>query len=416
LKKLSLIILLISSSSFAYNLSHYRKFQGPDASSIEVAKERVKKLHALLDTKSEDMSELSESEGVFTQTAEYQRFHSVRVTDYVKRVLLNIADELQIEEQYGAPDVYDPSLFQAEQDEKKQLRRNKFCKRVLGDNFDVIYKEMTAQVKQSEASISKKELPESAGENVIARTELIASYINENIPKNIKTKVNENDERVETSVSLIESIGHLYRVDVYDDVTTKLRFTKDDMPLGSLKPLRDDKEIALSLSMLINIRTELDNYLVYVLSYIVERLEARKVNIKQKMSDLQDWGGLWGSEKVEHAALESDLTLLNSVLVHLQEKYEGALLANQILYQLDPKQIDFLIDLLIQLRGGDIPVMEDIETLKTIVTSSTNIDHVMDYNFYKKLSDELYRLENYLTAERAMKKKVAEVISNIKGE
>ena len=418
----SVMAVLFSSAAFTANLTAYRQAEefvtaAAAENPVILARQRVGRLRNLLQTQGFLFSVLSSQGGPFSQRAEFQRKHEIKAATYFKKVLLGAADRLQIQEQYDSPEVFDPSSFEHEIDQKIQTRRRAFFEKALGPDFESIYNQLRAQLSIKPADTSSAPLPENtaenAGMNIVVRTNLLANYIGMTQPKGGE-QVSEGEAPSPPSQTIEAVLGQLYRVDVFDDVTTKLRFSKLNLPVGSLQAVASTEEVALSLSMLINVRTELDTYLVFVLGYVHEALEKKKADLITQKAAFEEHG-VWTWEKTQYDSVNEQLSQLEPVLSHVHEQYEGAKWANKMLSGLSPKQLDFLIDLMLQLRGDDIPVAADAQKLAGLAEKNSD-KYMDDYQFYKTTHEELYRLENYLDAERQMEAKVQGIIQRMKQE
>jgi hypothetical protein len=108
----------------------------------------------------------------------------------------------------------------------------------------------------------------------------------------------------------------------------------------------------------------------------------------------------------------------------VDEKLEGARKSNAVLMFLAKTQLDFLIDLMIQLRGRDIPLDREISQLDGVIYQLQNSADgaqfkesdpmLAAYLFYRDLQSQLEYYRMTLESEAKAKKVIIPIVEKIK--
>lgn len=375
--------------ALAYPLSTYRKQLGDPAPANAAGKARSMELRGLLGF---SKLELKDPEGLFAQG-----LRADNGTKDLSSLLFNgffwgPSATLKKEEWQGAPLAFDPSWGVEEARAAKQNRREAFCESKLKESMDRLMDPFLDYLTRQNQRLLSEDLaviPSNAIEQ--KRTALVAKYLSDFQPRI-------------SGRSIREVLGTLVNIETVDGKAHRLIFM----------PSKDQGAVPLSLSMLLNFRTFRDDYFLAVLNCFAMRMK--------KISEDKN-----APEGKKHKA--------SLILSMGQKKLEGAWKTNSLLNSLvavfpngrfDFTRIDFLVDLLLQLRGEDVPTSDEMvfsdnaKEPKTIVDlfyrQLPNLDinkkvtpqrQVIerDYLYYNQLHDQLFELKNFLE-EEAIKKQV----------
>jgi len=232
------------------------------------------------------------------------------------------------------------------------------------------------------------------------RVALINEYLNQSQPKVVETS------------NLLAVLGKLEQVTFVDGQVAKLIFIKRD-PAG-----KELMSVPLSFSMLSTFRTGQDKYYLLMQECFIHHFEkrAQDKNIP-----------------------EEEKKLISVVLPTAKETLEAARAIHATLTKLNKGQLNFLIDLFLQLRRTDVPVEDEMISdnpqgwdpakVPSVLIYIASFDEknrnnpatendrqwmLSEYAFYRLMHQQLYDLETYLDYEKGVQQKKKEVLDEIK--
>ncbi len=117
------------------------------------------------------------------------------------------------------------------------------------------------------------------------------------------------------------------------------------------------------------------------------------------------------STSEQRAYIEKRLELTNAIVPYLQARLSTAETTNQSMKALSKAQVNYLTDMFLQLRSGDLPTADEVASMGQRFSTSaiqasnksgSNLSFEADYRFYSVLGKQLTDLENLLTQEAEM--------------
>ena len=366
-----ILVYVFSAPVFAGNLSDYRTDQTEKNESL--ASDRVKTLRKLLKT---DGVNITQDD--LPNVRARRKFSS----SFFKEIVNKAVDQLRDEDRYGTPDVFDPSKTINRIDREQLEKRRRIFSKAVG-SFQAAHARIFKMIVIADREKQQRRIKAKA-ETVL--TAGISEYIKENEPKAAK--------------SIEEILGKLEWAEVYEGHVLRLVFGKP-------------AKIKMSLSMLVTFRTDEDAYFLESLSFFLDRYQRAYDDIRYK----KDKNGKFEYDKKTDRKIPKDIEDVNMSKIreiirgrrYVSSRLDGAIKANKAMTALSPRQLHFLIDLLLQLRGNDVPVVEDVDLFikaTTIVSKkdpSKYVDPAVsvtnDIAYYKQLHNELYKLEDFIRRE-----------------
>lgn len=365
---------MASATSFGltYSLDHYREAMGSTESQRKTAAERIATLRKLMETEKLVFGAANDPNGPFKKfDAGTDTGSKESVSVIYKSFLEKEIAALRESERRNRPPTFVPGDNRKEQQATIDGLRKKYCDEKLTDKLAQLANEISSMTSRRGGSNVAPALQARAKELNEARKKLLADYLN--------------------GLNLTKAIGELVDVVFIDGHVQTLWFAPKENPQA---------RTPVSLSSLINFRTDFDKYFIVIqgcfVSYLNERAEDKRP----------------GKESKE---------LLAAVRPLAQELYDGSLGVHAIYSRLTKVQLQSLIDLFLQLRANDIPTDEEMSpeplekwdpsknpSIVTYIESRLAKDPakdknilLADYRYYRLLHRQLYDLEDYLNEEKS---------------
>lgn len=328
-------------------------------------------------------------------------------SEFIKTILSRVSEGYQRDAYYDKPISFDPSLFQSEIQQKVSQHKTKLCKSIIGQDqarlFDQIYHQKYQSEKRQKQSVSE------AVSNAKKVAKRITDYIQKNDPE-LGDK------------SILSRFGSLYQVEAVDGIIDQLHFSK--LPVVKTHPeqvLPYRSSVSLSLEMLSSVLSGYDFYFLEGQQCLIRLASVELSTVQNKINTLSSsklyrYVPKYGTSEMK--AYQKEKSKLQDIKTFLQERQRGAQYAHRVLSQISSKQRWLLFQLFLQFRGKDIPVSADIAALKQLpMTRSTLVtpEFTRDLVFYTRLSEELYRVEEYVREYVKFNKVNQKLISEIKG-
>lgn len=369
LEQILLILLTLSRLGTGHPLSYYRG--NPTLDSLiqgeKYARERREALTSLLIHKNRRTLDLSDPS--FEQPRELDNGKKLRTSSIVKS-LIQAAESLYFMEQHGPLKPYNPAdttedVITNEKERWKNYLNQKLTKRfpfVVTDFVTLVLENKNAKTQPTEKMLELQK----------RRISILLPYLKAPYPR------------------IQEVLGNLVGVDYIDGHAMKLRFEakrKNDKGEEVILPVQ------LSLSMLITFRTKRDNYYLATLEALLAYCQENPGNNT------------------------------NFVVPHLKDALEGATIAHAQLTRLLPWELDYLIDLFLQLAGSDIPLPVELASpenlkewkpkeypsIRAYIYSQSKLENTekipphlqemyRDLDYYALMDQQLNQLEDFLRA------------------
>lgn len=402
-KTIALLVTVLAPMAFADSLATYRTALKTTEKADAASKERVVRLRRLLKTDSVGFAWAEEPDGPFRKpeaNSDNGRKHSASAL--FKSLLDDTIRSLKEEENRRDVAAFDPSWFLAEADAAKRATRKDFCEKKLGAKFPQLVEEYAAYLtRRSQPGFSYAADAARAKRMEERRRAMAAHYIQALQPKD------------QPGGTIEAKLGSLERLEFVDGQTTQMLFVKRNPAANNAI----SEALPTSLSALATYRSGEDPYFVAILGcfeqYVTERAEDRRP----------------GKEPKEK---------LLGILGDLREKLAGAQQVNRALDRLSKPQVNFLIDMYLQMAGPNVPSDEEMATdlgdgkaapsLPMFVFAFDEANRknpakagevqgkLLDYRFYKLQHEQLFRLEDTLESEAQMSAKAARVLKEVRGD
>ncbi len=280
-------------------------------------------------------------------------------SSYFRSALSRAAQALMEKETLGQPRVFDPSkqLYELNED-LWNSRREVFVAEVLKKDaggqsaFDRLVDVMHFE------SISA-ELATPAAENTPTELEVkVAEHLKKWIAEQQPfPKVQEGAAEIQVQPLEVQ-LGNLQRVEISEGYVTRLIFMKGE------------ERMPLHTSMVAHVRSGLDKYFVIMFGFFHEELESQLAASYER--DEKDGSFLKDEQGNRILRDKSEknrerVMRLEKVESFISKRFEDAVRVNKGLLNLHLSQLTFLMDLLLQLRGEDVPVQGEMGALKELV-------------------------------------------------
>ena len=357
-------------------------------------------------------------------------------SSFFKEVVESSVKDLSMDERWGTPSIFDPSKDRNALEKELFTRRAKVIAKNFGDFDQLVDRIFVWSQKVSESRSPKEE------------------------PLEVKLKYSLNDyvgafePRAEGLGRLESVLGRIARVEIFQGRVVRLLFQKSQGPL-----------IKLSLSSLVTIRTGEDPYFLQTLDYFIGRLQDEIDSLRYQKNaegefvfDNEGFGKvkIWNWAKEPQRKLrrlskkeEENLKKIDSVVSVVKELSSEAQTIHHVMEKLSTEQIEFLLDLFLQLRGAEVPndtevqgfisyagqIGNEFEKLNNQIVegakdreltagekaklqaAESKSDQVQaDILFYLQTHRELQKLVDYLEWERAAVQKTKETVEKLKGD
>lgn len=316
--------------------------------------------------------------------------------------------ELMRRDQQDAPSVFDPSKFLSEIEEEAFVKDQAVVLSAIG-SIDVFASELLGFESRQKALAGKasQRAGSQASEPGTHPAELAATV---RISNFLRVKLPKNDSPNAITLNLV-------RVEIYDRIVSRLVF----------ETTLDGKaqRVSMTLEMLASFRTGRDAYYVNTLAIVYKSLSRRLEDFYKK-----DERGLVEFDAESGAPILRSLNkdersrkaLLEAAAELVKAKAEGALVAHDVMSRLSPAQVDFLIGFFVDLRGDDLPVVQDLKNFEKNFLPQLNIEQatvypqlLVDFQFYQQLYRDLDSIERAVAVLRGKQKFEREVIEEIEG-
>jgi hypothetical protein len=360
-----------------------------------------------------------------------------------KEILTSGATAIQKDDKYGAPIEFNPSWSEADQISALRRHRVEICINGINGSIDKsktqesgvgllidrIYDQLIVPARREKVSAVPTIDSQTASPNMKKIIEQIQAHLAAG-PVNEKRK------------TILDILGSVEKVEVVDGLVHRLFFK--GMTTASDQNLKEADQIAASLSMLLTFRTGQDDAFVSVQDCLVDYLDEQRPLLEQRSAELQRgviarafhkvrdhivsyWqshsgendprtqflgalkffedGKTFGSgTNQELAFIKKRLKMISAVEPFLKAKADGARNANLLMKKLSLLRVNYLLDMFLQLRQGDMPVQKEMQALSSIFFDrsqtlansgdKSKYDQVnADFSFYHSMGEQLTTLE-----------------------
>jgi len=374
---------------------------------------QVENIRAGLSIRS-DMQDLSK----VLETTIREETGTVSLSFYFKQLLSNKAESLKLGTKYGSLVPLDPSLSLEQYDEKIELTKVGICYQTLVNQeggldpllIDIMFN--FAPKEAQEKSRSRQRIAEK-----LKIVELIQAHL-------------EKAPQSEEGQSISSVLGKLSEVNLRKNRIRSLRFDKDDLPLSlsSLISLRSgDDEVFVNLQeCLVNYLKEQKNLFSnrWVRIDKGERIKSSaalfaEAQLKSKPLMPVQWSEL-APTQVEAARLQffmegqqgfSDLqkekdflmkrmARIDASLKFLESRLQESKRINALAEKLSARQLDFLIDLMIQLNRDVLPTSASISMSSAAVQRALKGEDVEEFFYQRQIHRDLLTLSATMAESR----------------
>ncbi len=360
---------------------------------------------------------------------------------FFKELMSNASEEMLRSLKYATPLAIDPSMSIADLDRKMEVRDNLVCvaalnKRAASDKESSDIDQLITQIMFKLALPSEKrkeKIVAASNKEELALAKLLQDHL-QKAPRNKEGK------------TITQVIGDTHDLDWFGNRIRFIQFTEEKDHSKNSELLSSDKKIEMSLSMLTSIRTRQDEAFVRLQKCLVGyltaqqnafdlRLDALKAPRGEKKTSAQLFKDAKISDKAINAAdlSKSDVNLATQLkfffeghtgyssldaernfiedrmlknhvaLRYLKERLAGALRAHLLLSKLSTEQLDYLINMFLQLNADDLVTPKQMEALQALVMSNNKSQATEEaFIYYRQMSRDLTAL-NLALIEQADK-------------
>ncbi len=359
------------------------------------AAERVTTLRKLLGTDKNVFAAANDPNGPFVKyEAGTDNGSKENLSAIYKIFITDSAEKLREKEMRDKPPTFEPSSFLHEVDGQIDTLRKQYCEAQVVKEFPKMANEVGAFLAKGKVRVVTPANEDAAKKVEATRAALLQEYLQKNQP------------------AIQTLLGKAERVQFVDGHVAKIVFVKRGEGGGVTEML------PASLSMLVTYRTAMDKYFLVLQDCFLEYLNARLDKKRE------------GTE---------DKKLLASIRPDVSEHLDGSRGVNSILARLNRGQVDFLIDLFLQLRRSDIPTEDEMIPDKAENWDPAKVPSVLiyvadyeaknrgkrelegsvetmmnEYKYYRLLHSQLYDLENYLNEEHKTAAKTKLIVDALK--
>lgn len=372
LTKIILTLAFIMQNLAAENLSHFRgesraKLEATALQQIDLIRHYTHISSPRPPTELLDLAEVKP----------HKAFSSSTIREFVDKVVKEIYETRR----WGELIASDPSKFESEKSEDQKDADRKVLIKLIGNDFSKLLKQADLDSKQradTDVIVDPREA------RVLS---LLENYIFRNQP--LVDPQRERSLDLSLAAKLQDKMGSLRSIDILGGVPTRLIFEGSNI------------RSFITIGSLISVRNGTDFIFVKTLELIVEKIQTES----EKFFDKET-----GKRKKLNEAQEREFSLLESGQRYFQQRLTGARSNNQILSSLTRSQLDYLIDALIQLRGVDLPLAEELPELSVKFFNSYNPLEVAYLEAAKAASDtpSLATRRKLEEAEAALSQKQSE--------
>lgn len=360
----------------------------------------------------------------------FQRPHRHFSSTFIRGALKKAAQALMEERRWGKLPVNDPSKFSYEKESEQNESDLKILERNLGPSFLKLMEQMLWEAQQtSQTNLASVDIPATELQQKLKTA--VSSYLLSHEPA---LKTGERALNLNPAQPLSQSLGSLEKVDVYAGVITRLIFDRKTAPSSPSRA----STISLSLSSLISVRTQADYFFVRVIQLLQLKIDRELKTFYKENGQVRDL----------NTQEERAFSIYKQAREMVSKNLDGALRNQDALMSLSQTQLDYLIALMLTLRGKDLPVGEDIDDLSQVVFQKytpikeqyqkaladyarsrdsadkdkaaqlkTQLDplepDLAAYEFYTDLADQWYQYKETLASEARSQKVIQPIIEKI---
>lgn len=356
---------------------------------------------------------------------------------FFKELLSNASDEMLRSLKYSAPLAIDPSMSVEDLDRKLQLRDNLVCVSALNkkDNeksFSAM-DELVTKIMFELALPSEKRKAKVVA-NLSKEEKSLVALLQAHLQKAPRNKEGQ---------TITQVLGDTHDLDWFGNRIRYIQFTNEKDRSKNSELLTLDKKIEMSLSMLISMRTRQDEAFVRLQKCLVDyiskqqnsfglRLETLRAPRGEKrtsaqlftaakldgktitVSDLSkgdqtidlkffyEGHGGFTSVDTERNFIEDRMLKNHVALRYLKERLAGALRAHLLISKLSTEQLDYLINMFLQLNADDLVTPKQMDVLQDLVMKENKSKQTEEaFIYYRQMSRDLLSLEQALKEDAA---------------
>jgi len=372
----SLVTLFMATGTQAEPLSHYRKLLKSDEPTLKAeVKERLINLRQSLGVQSPKIELVDVKTGKpLAYGTEMVREKRTFSSSIFKESTSKAALRLRNEERLGKPAAFNPGKELQEALAEAESVRDALVLKSIG-NMEVFISRVAKLVESENQRIADNS---NAEQPLEAQVKLaLDKWIGANDPGKDNSPIS-------------SKLGGLTRVEIYDGVVTRLIFERNEFPTDYVVPTHEDeipaKRIELSQSMLITFRVGEDAFYLDVLRALLKTLDqeidtymyVKNADGTYVMTEKPLLSAPWSKFVPEQKRRELNnketaaLERRKFIRPYIAKRYEGARLANAFLKSLSPEQINFLIDMFLQLQVSLVPAPTESEDLINYAITEAN--------------------------------------------
>ena len=343
---------------------------------------------------------------------------------YFKQMLAETSDLLLNDLKYQTPVAIDPTMT-VEDLKKIQAARN------VDITIAAIQKKMGAEQLLGEIMFkfakAKGEAPGAAlSPAEIEAAQLISNYLAQG--PNAKE-------------SILQILGEVHDLQLFAGRVRVVNLTSGKDKTKRSDAVGFDEKLALSLSMLVSVRSKQDEAFVRLQNGLVDYFSEQKRVLGRRLGDIKGSRAepsrslfarlqltdkaisladilkveesqteayrlryflecnIFDDLKSEQEFIEKRLARIQGALPYLESRLAGALRANLLVSKLSRSQQDFLLDMFVQMIADDIPTIKQIEALQKHAMQDPKL--VGAWVYYRQIQRDLDLLRETLTEERA---------------
>lgn len=384
----AVFIVLNSHNAQAFNLNFYRTERNiKDGEKVSL--ERTQRLRVYLGTAQNKFEALETKKNLFFPTIDSGIYHRLTSSLFIKTILEKAILAMKKDAEVDKPMTYKPSTWVNREEVDAVERKHKLlvCKKTIGDDMSRIvdyFAILASDSRHGTGTAEKTEVirPEPA-ENAQARVKEIQNYLDLQMPRSADQKI-------------AQILGTVSSAEVVDGYVTQVNFSAE-------------KSFPLTLSSLVTFRTGEDDYFLQVLDcvgeFVSSSIEVYERQVAEAKSDKNK------KSNSDATSLEKEtLPMLKGVYGFASEKFLGAIQVHERLVRLSTPQVNFLLDLFLQMNATDIPAETEIEGLKSYLVqmAQDGKSNLVDFQYYTTEHEQLSRLDDKLRDERNRAEKQAQ--------
>ncbi len=348
-------------------------------------------------------------------------------SNYFKMILEKISDRIRSEDVLAPPMAINPAWSAAQAKELLKSQELKKCTQtILGPQRSISESEMTDYVDKGPGNQRAGSITD-----ILGSVRGIESF--DGIVREIQFSKEESNftDLNTTSMTLEMLLGFRLKKDESFVAAQKclLDFMKEQQDVLNLRWHEIQKtKLGLQLQTSLNTRAQF----IEEISDKVRAVPAASFDFSKKMEKLASSNRVefyarnlrtyqeyrqFSSLASETRFIEQRTRQIKMVRDFLNLKYQGALRASEMLSKLSTEQIDFMIDVFLQLGGFDFPSEEEfakaqIDFIKALEKRS-DIEILADYEFYRNINSLMIELRFHLKAQKMSEEARKQDLRNI---